>query len=275
MDLQTPLNELTFVAFDTETSGAYPVGFDVVEFGAVKWFQGQEMGRMQFLCRPREAMSDFIIGIHGITNEMVSDAKPLSSHIHEIADFFKGSVVLAHHAPFDMGFLALAFEQSHIPQPTEPALCTSLLSRKLIHGVENHKLQTLVKHLAIEGGQAHRAYDDAFSCLHVALACFQKMPPEATLEDAIKSQGKNLMWKEFSLAHLTASKWKALFSALQNKHDIDLLYRGGGQKGETRRVTPLGVVRNPDGDYMQGLCHREKISKRYYLSRIEDIAEIF
>lgn len=275
MNLELPLKEYSYVAFDTETSGAYPVGHDVVEFGAVKWFQGQEVGRMQFLLKPRELMTDFIIGIHGITNDMVANAPLISEKILEIHDFFRGSVVLAHHAPFDLGFLTIEFEKARLPLPMEPALCTSLLSRKLINGVENHKLQTLVKHLNIEGGQAHRAYDDAKSCLYVALDCFNKLGENATLSQAIKSQGKNLWWKDYALISVSESKIKILLEAIQTRKDIDLIYQGGSKKGETRRLTPIGIVRNPDGDFLQAHCHTEQTAKRYYLNRIGDVAVVF
>jgi exonuclease, DNA polymerase III, epsilon subunit family len=275
MNLDLPLNEYSYVAFDTETSGAYPVGYDVVEFGAVKWFQGQEVERLQFLLKPRELMSDFIIGIHGITNEMVQTAPFISEKIREIHNFFKGSVVMAHHAPFDMGFISVDFEKAQLPLPEEPALCTSLLSRKWIHGVENHKLQTLVKHLGVDGGQAHRAYDDAKACLHVGLACFAKMGEQTTLAQAIKSQGKNLWWRDYSLILSSQAHIKELVDAIYQKKDVDMIYQGGSTKGETRRVTPIGIVRNPDGDFLQAFCHKDKTAKRYYLNRVGDVAVVF
>ncbi|MGZ3770730.1 MAG: exonuclease domain-containing protein [Bdellovibrio sp.] len=275
LNLDLPLNEFTFVAFDTETSGAYPVGFDVVEFGAVKWYKGEEVGRLQFLLKPREVMSDFIIGIHGITNDMVKEAPLMADKIREIHEFFKGAIVMAHHAPFDMGFLAADFERHFLSLPSEPALCTSLLSRKWIHGVENHKLQTLVKHLNIDGGQAHRAYDDAKACLQVAHSCFEKMGPQTTLAQAIKSQGKNLWWKDYSLQSLNQSKYKTLVEAINAKKDVDMIYQGGSAKGETRRLTPMGIVRNPDGDYLQAFCHKDKSAKRYYLNRIGDVVLVY
>ncbi|XGC80293.1 exonuclease domain-containing protein [Bdellovibrio bacteriovorus] len=275
MNLDLPLNEYTYVAFDTETSGAYPVGYDVVEFGAVKWHKGQEVGRLQFLLKPRELMSEFIIGIHGITNEMVADAPSMAEKIREIHEFFKGAIVMAHHAPFDLGFIAAEFEKAILPLPTEPALCTSLLSRKWIHGVENHKLQTLVKHLNLDGGQAHRAYDDAKSCLFVAQACFEKMGAEMTLAEAIKSQGKNLWWKDYSLLALNDTRFSNLKTAIYAKKDIDMIYGGGSKKGETRRITPIGIVRNPDGDYLQAFCHQEKVAKRYYLNRIGEVEVVY
>ncbi|MNL35331.1 DNA polymerase III PolC-type [compost metagenome] len=178
---------------------------------------------------------------------------------------------MAHHAPFDLGFLALEFEKNKLPLPIEPALCTSLLSRKLIHGVENHKLQTLVKHLEIDGGQAHRAYDDAKACLHVGLKCFEKLEENTTLAAAIKSQGKNLWWRDYSLLNAHHGQIQTLIGAIEAKRNVDMIYDGGTLKGKTRPITPIGIVRNPDGDYLQAMCLTENISKRYYLSRIKDV----
>lgn len=270
MDLNLSLSEYTYVAFDTETSGAYPVGHDVVEFGAIKWFKGQEIGRQQWLFRPREPMTDFIIGIHGISNEMVANAPLISEHIVEIRDFFKDAVVMAHHAPFDLGFMAIEFEKAGLSLPSEPALCTSLLSRKWIHGVENHRLQTLVKALGIDGGQAHRAYDDAKACLQVGLACFEKMGPSMTLAGAIKSQMKPMWWKDFSLNQILSENIRNIKEAILLKKNVDLLYEGGSRKGEVRKVKPIGIVRNPDGDYLYADCLTENTPKRYYLSRVSE-----
>ncbi|WP_413586402.1 exonuclease domain-containing protein [Bdellovibrio sp. HCB274] len=275
MNLDLPLDEYTYIAFDTETSGAYPVGYDIVEFGAVKFHKGQEIDRLQFLLKPRELMTDFIIGIHGITNMMVADAPNMTEKIQEIHAFFKGSIVMAHHAPFDLGFLTIDFEKAGLPLPTEPALCTSLLSRKWIHGVENHKLQTLIKHLNIDGGQAHRAYDDAKACLYVGLECFKKMGEEATLAKAIKSQGKQLWWKDYAMHSVNDASLKTMIESIHTKKDLDLVYDGGSAKGETRRVSPIGIVRNPDGDYLMALCQRENTNKRYYLSRIKDVGIVY
>ncbi len=270
MDLNLSLSEYTYVAFDTETSGAYPVGHDVVEFGAIKWFKGQEIGRQQWLFKPREPMTDFIIGIHGISNEMVANAPLISEHIVEIRDFFKDAVVMAHHAPFDLGFMAIEFEKAGLSLPSEPALCTSLLSRKWIHGVENHRLQTLVKALGIDGGQAHRAYDDAKACLQVGLACFEKMGPSMTLAGAIKSQMKPMWWKDFSLNQILSENIRNIKEAILLKKNVDLLYEGGSRKGEVRKVKPIGIVRNPDGDYLYADCLTENTPKRYYLSRVSE-----
>lgn len=267
MDLNRPWADYSYVAFDTETSGAWPVGCDIVEFGAVKWQGGREIDHLQFLFKPREPMTDFIIGIHGITNEMVASAPAVSSEIQRIADFFRGSIPMAHHAPFDLGFVALDMERADIPFPQEPVLCTSLLARQLIHGVQNHKLQTLVAHFGINGGAAHRALDDARSCLHVGLKCFEAKGPHATLRDLLNTQQKNLRWENFSILRNEDSLMKAIAKAASGKTLFHFIYDRGS---EFRSALPLGLVRNPDGDFMQAICQNDGIAKRFYLGKIKD-----
>lgn len=270
MDLSKPWTEHSYVAFDTETSGAWPVGCDVVEFGAVKWQGGKEVGQLQFLLKPREPMSNFIIGIHGITNEMVADAPAISTKIREISEFFKGSVLMAHHAPFDLGFMAVDFEMNNLAFPVEPVLCTSLLARKLIHGTENHKLQTLVKHLGINGGAAHRALDDARSCLYVGLKCLELMGPQASLQDAMKVQEKPLKWEMYSILGKD-SNLRAIVEASRTKSRLEFLYDKGTA---VRQAVPMGLVRNPDGDFMQAYCLKDRAAKRFYVAKIRDAAVI-
>lgn len=275
MELNRPWTEYTYVAFDTETSGAYPIGSDIIEFGAVKWSGGREVGIYQTLLKPRELLTEFNMSIHGISNEMVSTAPKMAEKIREIFDFMSGAVPMAHHAPFDMGFVAVELEAHALPMLAGPVLCTSLLSRKWIHGTENHKLQTLVKFLNLEGGAAHRALDDARACLQVGLECFKRMGEGATLAQALKSQGKNLQWSDYSLLHWNQAIVKVLIEATYQKKDLEIVYQKSTTSSEPRKVRPLGIVRNPDGDYLQAFCLRDNISKRYYLSKIKDAALIY
>jgi len=274
MDLDLPWDEQTFVAFDTETSGAYPLGADVVEFGAVKWRAGQIVDQYQTLLKPRQPMSDFIIGIHGITNEMVEGAPLMRDRLSEIAEFWQGSVLVAHHAPFDMGFMAVEFEKLKKPLPTEPVLCTSLLARRLIPESVNHKLQTLIKHLKITAGAAHRAQTDAEACLQVALECFRRASEKNSSPVSIRTlqslMGKALPWSAYSLFQERNPTVQLVIEALQEVRDLDIVYEGGSIRGSTRRITPIGIVRNPDGDYVMAICHLDRAQKRFYLSKIKD-----
>lgn len=273
--LEQNLDEITLVAYDTETTGAYPLGFEVVEFGAVKWHKGKIIDELQVLLKPSRLMSAEVIKIHGITNEMVENSPPMSEKIQEIRQFLNGAILMAHHAPFDMGFMTVCFEQNSLTMPADPVLCTSLLARKLIHETANHKLQTLVAFLKINGGQAHRALDDAKACLEVGLECWKRAGSEKTLAELVQVQGKNLRWIDYALINNSNALVRAIAEAIQGTKDMDVIYDGGTHKGKSRRVTPIGIVRNPDGDYLSAICHLDRAQKRFYLGKIKDFAVVF
>jgi len=273
--LETPWKELSFVAFDTETTGPYPLGNEIVEVGLVKWVAGQEIDSYDQLIKPQKPMGQEVIDIHGITNEMVASSPSIDSVIGKVREFIGESILIAHHAPFDLGFLVPDFERFGIILPKTPPLCTSLISRKVIKGSENHKLQTLVKYLKIEAGQAHRAESDARACLQVALHCFKSIGENATFQEILKIQGKDLSWKNYSIQDLHSNQnIKGLIEAIKNNQSVEFIYMSGSMKGKVRKALPYGIVRNPDGDYLSALCLIEHKKKRFYLNGIKDAMPI-
>ncbi len=266
MNLSTPLKDLTIVAFDTETSGAYPLDSDLCEIAAVKWKNGQVIDTYQTLVKPRKEMSKFIIGIHGITNEMVESAPLVTDVITDFHKFIADSVVVAHHAPFDLGFIGYEFEKKNLMLPTTPALCSSLLSRKIFPESKNHKLSTLIEFFNLEKGTAHRALYDSQSCLAVLLKCIEKFGPEKSFEQFLKEQEIRLNWKDFSLYALQdTSVGNTVVSAILAGKEIDLSYRNAN---DHRSLKPIGVVRNPDGDYIVAMEPPDTQPKRFYFTRI-------
>lgn len=269
-NLDKPWKDYTFVAFDTETSGQYPIVDDIVEIGMVKWQNGKEIDRYQTLLKPTKPMGDFVIGIHGITNEMVEDAPLIKDKINEIHQFLEGCVVIAHHAPFDLGFLSNEFEKYGKSLPKETAICTSLLSRAVIQS-PNHKLQTMVAYLGLEHEQAHRAESDARACLQLAFHCMNKVGENATLKSIIKKQGKMLSWHNYSLKSLEQNqKWRGIMEALHQNKNVEFVYDSGSHKGKPRKAKPLGIVRNPDGDYFPAMCFIDNTVKRFYLNKVTE-----
>ncbi len=271
--LQEKWTDHPIIAIDTETSGQYPILDDLCEIAAVKSVGGKEMEAYQTLVKPRNRMSDFIIGIHGITNEMVARAPTVDQVIGEFLDFVKDGVVVAHHSPFDIGFLVYDLEKQNLPLPDQPVLCSSLISLNSIQGPSNHKLQTLVKYLGLQGGTAHRALDDAKTSLQLLLKCFQRKEVK-TFADAFKIQGEPLWWQDFSIKgkKLQSQIWQKVMEAIENQKNLEIIYMGGSFKGQKREVTPLSVVCNPGGDFMVALDQKEpEKSKRFYFKRLSEI----
>ena len=258
----------TFVAFDIETSGSHPLESEICEIAAVKFQNNKIIDEYQALAKTKKPMSDFIISIHGITNEMLANEKPISDKIHEFYDFIKGSYCIAHHSPFDMGFIAIEFEKKLLNPPVLPALCTSLLSRKLFPESTNHKLQTLVEFFKLEKNQAHRALSDAKSCLGVMIKCFDKIGWDKSIEDVIKIQGKPILWQNFYLSELKKKTHIAyLIEAIEKGLSARIILRfGRGTIDEV--VNPNGLVRSPDGDFMFAHSTKENKIRRYYLDKI-------
>ncbi len=276
-DTKTPLAELDqrypLVAFDTETSGAYPIDSEIIELGAVKWQNGKVVDRFSALLKPSRPLTPENIAIHGITNEMVADSPLMDTEIPKFCEFIDGSILVAHHAPFDLGFVALAVEHARLKLPNTLNLCSSLLSRALLH-TTNHKLQTLVKELNLVGGEAHRAFDDAYACLQVLFKCFEKLDADADLERLLQIQKKNLFWSNYLITSLNNDKFKYLVKAIQQQRSINIIYQGGQTKDNTRPVKPIGIVRNPDGDYLMAECGLDLQKKRFYIDKIKEV-EIF
>ena len=269
MDLNKKWKDVEFVGFDLETSGKYPLESQICEIGAVKWKNGQIIGKFQTLIQPDHQIPDEIIAIHGIKNEDLVNSPKISEKIGEFRDFAENCILVAHHAPFDMGFLAIEFENHHLKFLKLPVLCSSLLARKSMPEMENHRLQTLVKSLKIDGGTARRAFDDASACLSVALECFKRIGEDATIEDIINYQELPLRWPDYSMAFLRGHKiYGSIIKAIESKSEVQITYQGGSKPGQPRTVCPVGLVRNAKDDFLVANPIEGGHSKRYYLRKI-------
>lgn len=268
----SPWRDATFVAFDLETTGKYPLESEVCEVAAVKHQGGKIVDEFQSLVKPSAPMGAFVISIHNITNEMVANAPPISEVAPKFRQFLGDAVPVAHHAPFDLGFMAWEFEKLALELPPANALCTALISRRALPASPNHRLQTLVKHLGIPAGQAHRALDDAKACMAVALKCFEKIGPEAKLDDIYKFQGSELKWSDYSINSLSEKgSMLNLVSAIKQRARVELVYLGGSRPGQPRELNPIGIVRNPNGDFLVASEPGEEQTKRFFLSQITSV----
>ncbi len=268
---QMKWRDLTIVAFDTETSGKYPLSAEICEIAGVKWKSGEITETFETLIKPTKTMGAEVIAIHGITNEMVEGAPSIQEKIADFHRFIQGAVVVAHHSPFDLGFVAHEFEKGGLPLPTEPALCSSLLSRKLFPESQNHRLQTLIQFFSLPQGAAHRALDDAKACLEVALRCLAKTGEQSTLGEAFAFQGGEITWNRFSMKALAEKPvFRVLMDAVTNQQRISMVYSSGSSPGASRVVHPEGLVRSLDGDFLVAYDEKDQRSKRYYIEKITE-----
>jgi DNA polymerase-3 subunit epsilon len=168
-----------------------------------------------------------------------------------------------------MGFLAHEFERAGLALPEESAICSSLLARKVLPESANHRLQTLIAHLGLAQGMAHRATDDAEACLGVALRCMERMGRQRSIADIFAEQGGALEWPRFSMLALRENPIVAeLIAAAERRGAVEAVYLSGSTPGASRLLYPEGVVRSLDGDYLVAYSAKGQRSKRYLLERI-------
>src|SRR5665213_1595016 len=228
--------DATIIAIDLETTGKYPLDAEICEMAAVKWRGGQIVDIFQSLIKPIHRMHDEVIAIHHITNEMVEGAPVLAEKLTDFHKFINDGHILAHHAPFDMGFLAWEFEKASLPLPSKTGFCTSLLSRNINANVSNHRLATLAVHFGIDAGAAHRALDDAKTCLAVGLKYLETLGREAKLSDVQGIQNTPLPWERFSIESLMErAHYRTLVRALRDRREAYITYDAGSRPGQSRK----------------------------------------
>ncbi|MGA1633373.1 MAG: exonuclease domain-containing protein [Gemmobacter sp.] len=150
--LESRLEDLTYVVFDTETTGLLPSeGDEIVQLAALRIVGGRVRAREVFdmLVNPGRPIPAAATEVHGITAEMVADAPPIAEVARRFHAFAQGAVLVAHNAPFDMEFLR-RHEGAIGARFDHPVLDTVLLSAVAFGQLEGHSLDALTDRLGIE-----------------------------------------------------------------------------------------------------------------------------
>ncbi|MDM8085461.1 DEDD exonuclease domain-containing protein [Cellulomonas cellasea] len=178
-ELGVPLSEVTFVVVDLETTGSAPQGSAITEIGAVKVRGGEVLGEFQTLVNPGGPIPAFISVLTGITTAMVVEAPRIEEVLPSFLEFARGAVLVAHNAPFDIGFLKAAAAQTHHPWPSPQVVDTVRLARAVVTRDEapNHKLGTLAALFHATVTPDHRALSDARATVDVLHALLGRLAP--------------------------------------------------------------------------------------------------
>ena len=160
----------TYVVFDIETTGLSPMNDKITEIGAVKIRDGVIIDEFSQLVNPGIPIPDNIVNITGITDEMVSDKPRIEEVLPCFEKFIQNSVLVAHNASFDIGFIREEFlKLGKILD--NPVLDTLELTRALFPQLKKHKLDIIAKYLNVDLVNHHRAIDDAKATGEIFLKC--------------------------------------------------------------------------------------------------------
>ena len=148
------------VCFDIETTGLKVTQEAITEIGAVRLRNGEIVETFQTFVDPERRLTPEIIGLTGITDEMLRGAPKLKDALTAFLAFAGGAPLAAHNAEFDISFIRAGCRKCGIPfEPTY--IDTLILAQNLLPGLGKYKLDIVADHLQLPQFNHHRASDDA------------------------------------------------------------------------------------------------------------------
>ena len=219
----------TYVVFDLETTGLKAEQGHIIEIGAVRLKDGKVEERFSTFVNAGVIIPPNIVALTGIKDDMLTDAPLTREVLQAFEEFTRGCVLVAHNASFDMGFIrthgkryGIAFDQ--------PSVDTLMLSRYLLWGLKNHKLDTVCRQLDVQLKNHHRAVDDAEATAQVFLKLLARirglgvqevpaiLPPEEQSE-----RGKDFL-NHIVIFASTQAGMKNLYRLVSHAH-IDFFHK--------------------------------------------------
>ena len=158
--------DTTYCVLDLETTGFSAKTEKITEVGIMKYKDGEVIDEFSCFVNPEKHIPERVTEVTNITDDMVKDAETIDKVFPKILDFIKDSVLVAHNASFDVGFLkqnakVLGYEFDYT------YLDTLSLAKDLFPDYKKYKLGKIAENLGIKVEVAHRALDDVDTTVKV------------------------------------------------------------------------------------------------------------
>ena len=213
-----------YVAFDLETTGLYARRDRIIEIGAVRMKNGQEIDRFQTFVDPQMPLEKRTTELTGITDEMLYGAPKLEEAMADFVKFIGDRVLVAHNAQFDTTFIRHACKKLGIPY-TFTSVDTLTISQNLMPKLQRFSLDMVAKHFALPDFNHHRAADDALTCGAVMGKLIEKLQ-EMGVQDVQSINDAMLPLRpEFRRNHPTSMRCQHIVLFAMNQLGLRNLYQ--------------------------------------------------
>ncbi len=269
------LENTTYCVLDLETTGLSFRTEKITEVGIMKVKNGEVIDEFSCFVNPEKPIPPKVVEVTNITDEMVKDAETIDKVFPKILEFVGDSVLVAHNADFDIGFLKHnAKELGYTLDNTY--MDTLRLAKRLFPDFKKYKLGIIADKLGIVVEVAHRALDDVDTTVKVLNVMFNMLKEDGikTLDDIdAKSEvdfkklpsyhaiilaknyvGLKNLYKLVSLSHLHYFyKKPRILKSIYKKYSEGLILGSACEAGELYR----SIVEGKDDDEV------EEIAKDY------------
>lgn len=295
--------DTTYCILDLETTGFSATTEKITEVGIMKFKDGEVIDEFSCFVNPEKHIPQRVTEVTNITDDMVKDAETIKDVFPKILEFIKDSVLVAHNAPFDIGFLkqnakVLGYDFDYT------YLDTLSLAKDLFPDYKKYKLGKIAENLGIKVEVAHRALDDVDTTVKVFKVMLDMLKERgakkvedidevSSTEEAKKEEYKKLktyhaiilaknyiglrnLYKLVSLSHVNYFYRKPrILKSLLKKYSEGLIIGSACEAGELYQAIELGKTDEEieeianDYDYLE----IQPIGNNHFLIRNEVVED--
>lgn len=269
------LSDITFAFLDVETTGLDPrLGHRICEIAVLKKRGGRILDKFQTLINPGRNISPQASSVNGITDDMLRNAPFFRDVAWDIFDLLRDSVIVAHNASFDLGFLFVEFTNIRLPHPENEVIDTLSIARRH-YNFPSNSLGKIANYLGIPTFGEHRAFADVRITNEIFEYFLMDLERRGmrveSLKDALKLQGRPVAFERSNELVLPP----AIDEALRAKGKLRIRYLSAYRNTTTIRIIePVEVNVSGNYTYIVAFCHLRKEKSRFRLDRILEIENI-
>ena len=265
-----PLEQVQFTVLDVETTGLVPeLGDRVCEIALLHFQGGRELKRFHSLVNPGRPVSPGAYAVNGITEEELVDAPLFAQIAPSVREILQGSVLVAHNAPFDLGFLDAEFDLCRLPTPANPVVDTLALARRCYRFPSN-RLGSVARYLGVNTCGEHRALFDVLTTKALLEQMLIDLSEHGVsmIDHLVAAQGGPIGWPRRESIPLPPE----IQEALTGDGRIWIRYLSAGGRETHREVTPLRVTVRGGYLYLVAVCHLRNEQRTFRLDRVLEMA---
>lgn len=264
------LTDVTFVAFDTETTGLFAPTQRIVEIGAVKFRLGEaKADTFQELVNPERRIPADAIRVHHITDDMVVSADTAPAVLKRFCAFAgDDTVLISHNAPFDISFVGWELDRAGMSFGNNLILDTVDIFHRLFPGLISYSLESLVKQFKIAHSQDHRALADALFVREMFTKAAPLFPSAPTLQSGLGNFSVHTMAEWSGQEPELPDKYSDLRLAVDRNLSTEIIYESPTRGPETRVVRPKRIFARGGRFYLVAHCEQAAEERTFRLDRI-------